>query len=144
VRWRVNARARACAWVRARRVNNMARLGVGRKGGDAAGTAAELGPASGVATGKATAVGTNAGARKLRPAARRALGDQEDGALPPVTTCAKHPTTTRPWRRGRQKRTLEALRKKRDQRSSLAFRVGVRACWGARWRESVVPTRTRA
>jgi hypothetical protein len=122
----------------------MARLGVGRKGGDAAGTATELGPAPWVAAGKATAVGTNACARKLRPAARRALGGQEDGALPPATACAKHPTTARPWRRGRKKHTLEARRKKRDQRSSLAFRVSVRTCWGARWRESVVPARTRA
>jgi hypothetical protein len=76
--------------------------------------------------------------------ARCALGDQEGGAPSPATTCAKHLATVRPWRRGRQKRILEARRKKRDQRSSLAFRFGVRACWGARWRESVAPTRMRA
>jgi hypothetical protein len=141
---RVNARARACAGVRARRVNGTARLGVGRKGGDAAETAAELRATPWVAAGKATAVGTNACARKLRPVAWRALGDQEGGAPSPPTACAKHPATARPWRRGRQKRILEARRKKRDQRSSLAFRVGVRACWGARWSESVTPTQTRA
>jgi hypothetical protein len=60
----------------------MARLGVGRKGGDAAGNAAELGPTPWVAAGKATAVGTSARARKLRPVARRALGDQERRSLP--------------------------------------------------------------
>jgi hypothetical protein len=143
VRRHVNARARACAGVRARRVNGTARLGVGRKGGDAAGTAAELGPAPWVAAGKATAVGTSARARKLRLVARRALGNQEGGAPSPATACAKHLTTARSWRRGRQRCGGEARRNKRDQRSSLAFRVGVRVCWGARSRESVVPARER-
>jgi hypothetical protein len=104
VRCRMNVRAKACAWVRACRVYNTARLGVGRKGGDTAGTAAELGPAPWVAAGKATAVGTSTRARKLRPAARRALGDQEDGALSPATTRVKHPTTGRPWHRNASSR----------------------------------------
>jgi hypothetical protein len=43
---------------------------------------AELGLAPWVAAGKATAVGTSARARKLRPVARRALGNQERRSLP--------------------------------------------------------------
>jgi hypothetical protein len=103
----------------------------------------ELRPVPWVAAGKATVAGTNACVWKRRPVARCALGDQEDGAPFSVTACAKHPTTARPWRRGQQERNLEARRKKRGQRPSLAFRVGVRACWGARRREGIVPARTR-
>jgi hypothetical protein len=140
----VNTRVRACAGVRACRANGTARLGVGRKGGDEAGNAAELEPAPWVAAGKATAVGISARARKLRPVARCALGDQESGAPSFATTCAKHPTTARPWRRGRQKCGGEARRKKKGPKVQPRLQVGVHACWGARWRESVVPARTGA
>jgi hypothetical protein len=104
----------------------------------------ELRPAPRVAVGKATTVGTNACVRKRRPVARRALVDQEDDAPSSATAYAKNPTTARPWRPGRQERILEAQCKKRGQRPSLTFRDGVRACWGARWREGVMLTQTRA
>jgi hypothetical protein len=103
------------------------RFGVGRKGGGVAETATELRPAPWVAAGKATAVGTNACAWKRRPVARRALADQEDGAPFSATACVKHPTTPRPWRRGRQERNLEARRKKRLACAHAGVHAGARA-----------------
>jgi hypothetical protein len=141
---RVNARAMACAGKRGRRVNDTARLGVGRRRGIAAGDAAKLGPAPWVAAGKASAVGTSA---RVRGSSERWQGVHlatKRAVLPPATACAKYPTTMRPWRRGRPKHGDEARRKKKGPKVQPRLRVGVRASWGARWRESVVPARTRA
>jgi hypothetical protein len=88
--------------------------------------------------------GTNACVWKRRPVVKRALAGQEDDAPFSASTCAKQPTMARPWRRGRQERNLEVRRKKRGQRPSLASRVKVRACWGARLCEGDVPARTHA
>jgi hypothetical protein len=72
---RVNACARACAGVRARRANDTARLGVGHKGGDATGNAAELGPAPWVAADKRACEGAADGGKACtwRPRERRSL-----------------------------------------------------------------------
>jgi hypothetical protein len=105
-----------------------ARLGVGRKGGNVARNATELGLAPWVAAGKATAVGTSARARKLRPVARRALGDQERRSLPcgRVREAPDHSeavaarSTDARWR---------GPRKKKGPKVQPRLRVGVRACW---------------
>jgi hypothetical protein len=72
-------------------------------------------------------------------------------AFPPLATaCAEFPTMARPWQRGRSIHGGEAQRKRKGPKVQPRPRVGVRACWGARWRESVglawshARTRTRA
>jgi hypothetical protein len=144
VRRRANACARACAGVRVRSVKDTARPGVGRKKGRRGGRrgGARAGAMGG--GGQGDRGRCKCAWEKLRTVTRRALGDQESGAPFPVSTCAKHPTTARPWQRGRPKRGGEARRKKKGQQVQPRLWVGVHACWGARWRESVVPTRTRA
>jgi hypothetical protein len=70
--------------------------------------------------------------------AKRALAGEEGGAPSSASTCARQPSTARPWRRGRQECKLEVRRKRRGQRPSLASRAKARACWGARLRGGIV------
>jgi hypothetical protein len=113
VRRCVNARAMACAGKRARRVRVMARLGVSRNRGVAAGNAAEPGPAPRVAASTASAVGTRACVRGSAGGKACTWRSRERRSPPLVTVCTSYPATARPWRRGRPKRGGESRRKRK-------------------------------
>jgi hypothetical protein len=63
-----------------------------------------------------------------------------------ATACVTYPATTRPWRRGSSdtRRRVPAQEKGTKGPVLPPPRVGVRACWGAQWRENVEPAWSRA
>jgi hypothetical protein len=117
--------------------------GLARHGVDTEGAAA-LRPAPWVAVDTTAAAGLER-AWERRLVAKCALAGQEGGASSSAYACARQPATARPWRRGRRVVRTGGPAQEKGQRPSLASRVTVRACRGARLREGVAArTDTRA
>jgi hypothetical protein len=109
--------------------------GLARHGVDTNGAAA-LRPAPWlVADPTATAGLVRAWERRL--VAKRALAGQKGGTPSSASACARQPATARPWRRRRRGGRAGGPAQEKGQRPGLAFRVTVRACWGARLCEGV-------
>jgi hypothetical protein len=106
-----------------------------RHGVDIEGAAA-LRPAPWVAADSTTAAGLKRAWERWL-VAKRALAGQEGSAPSSASACARQPATARPWRRRRRGGRAAGPAQEKGQRPSLASRVTVRECWGARLREGV-------
>jgi hypothetical protein len=107
-RGRVNACARACAWVRtcagcarAQGAQHRLRFGAGRRGAARQSALRSTVRRHGRRWTRRPHSGASTRVRKRRPVVRRALAGQVGGAPFPALACVKRSTTGKPWRRGR-------------------------------------------